>query len=522
MYISKIKLQNFRRFKNIEIRFNRGRNILVGDNESGKSSILQAIDLCARGSRHRVEEIGIETLLNVEAVRAFMADDKRIENLPKLYIELYLEDVVDEALEGNENSDNVPTNGIRLSIEPDQTLSRQTFQVLQDEHASFPFEFYSISFSTFSGESYNGYTKKVKTVILDNSTIGNEYALNEYISTIYGAALSQVEQLATKHSYGNSKTEFKDGVLAQFNAKLPESYSFSVKNTGKNCLENDLTIEMDGVPISEKGTGLQCVVKTQLALGRAEDIPVILLEEPENHLSHLNMRRMIEDIEKSQHAQLFISTHSDLISTRLDLRNCILMNSAVPAGTVSLRFIDEGTARFFMKAPDNNMLQFVLAKKVILVEGDAEFILMDAFCKRVLNHTLAEQGIDVIAVDGKCFKRYLEIARQINVKVAVVTDNDKNYAENITASYNGYMNNEHANIKVYADTNNERYTFEVAVYQDNTVDCNELFSAERRTLSVVDYMLANKAEAAYKLLTQKSETINVPQYIRDAFVWLNA
>ena len=84
------------------------------------------------------------------------------------------------------------------------------------------------------------------------------------------------------------------------------------------------------------------------------------------------------------------------------------------------------------------------------------------------------------------------------------------------------MNNEHANIKVYADTNNERYTFEVAVYQDNTVDCNELFSAERRTLSVVDYMLANKAEAAYKLLTQKSETINVPQYIRDAFVWVNA
>ena len=132
MYISKIKLQNFRRFKNIEIRFNRGRNILVGDNESGKSSILQAIDLCARGSRHRVEEIGIETLLNVEAVRAFMADDKRIEHVPKLYIELYLEDVVDEALEGNENSDNVPTNGIRLSIEPDQTLSRQTYQVLQD------------------------------------------------------------------------------------------------------------------------------------------------------------------------------------------------------------------------------------------------------------------------------------------------------------------------------------------------------------------------------------------------------
>lgn len=522
MYISKIKFHNFRRFKDIEIRFNRGRNILVGDNESGKSSVLQAIDLCARGSRHRVEDIGVETIMNVSAVREFMAGDKRIENLPKLYIELYLSDIVDEGLEGNENSENSYTNGIRLLIEPDEALSRQTQQFLQAEGSSFPFEFYSISFNTFSGESYNGYTKKVKTLMLDNSTIGNEYALNEYIANIYGSALTQVEQLATKYKYGNSKSGFKEAVLSSFNAKLPDNYSFSVKNTGKNCLENDLTIEMGGVSISEKGTGVQCVVKTQLALSRASDIPVILLEEPENHLSHLNMRRMIEDIEKSQQAQLFISTHSGLISTRLDLRNCILMNSADPAKTVSLGFINEGTAKFFMKAPDNNMLQFVMAKKVILVEGDAEFILMEAFCKRVLNHTLTEQGIDVIAVDGKCFKRYLEIAEYIGNKVAVVTDNDKNYDENITAAYNGYVSDEFENIRIYADPDNARYTFEMAVYGDNTEDCEELFGAARRTLTVQKYMLANKAEVAYQLLIQRGEIITVPQYIREALLWVNA
>ena len=98
MYISRIKLHNFRRFNDIEIIFNRGKNILVGDNESGKSSILQAIDLCARGSRHRIEDIGIETLFNVDAVNAFMAGDRRIENLPNLYVELFLEDIVDEEL----------------------------------------------------------------------------------------------------------------------------------------------------------------------------------------------------------------------------------------------------------------------------------------------------------------------------------------------------------------------------------------------------------------------------------------
>ena len=150
MYISKIKIQNFRRFKNLSIRFNRGRNILVGDNESGKSSVLQAIDLCARGSRHRVEDIGIETLLNVDAVRTFMEGDRSIYNLPKLYIELYLDDIVDEGLEGNENSDNTYTNGVRLLIEPDLALSHQTSQVLQVNNASFPF----LGFPKYSSVKY--------------------------------------------------------------------------------------------------------------------------------------------------------------------------------------------------------------------------------------------------------------------------------------------------------------------------------------------------------------------------------
>ncbi len=522
MYIRKIKLHNYRRFKDLEIQFKEGRNILVGDNESGKSSILEAIDLTARGSRHRVEDIGIETLFNVDIIQEYMAGERQLVNLPELYVELYLGNIAEEGLDGAQNSDGNVAYGIRMLFEPEILLSRQTLAVLQTANASFPFEFYSISFTTFSGESYNGYTKKVKTILLDNSTIGNEYALNDFISTIYGVTLDPVEQLATKYSYGSSKAGFKANVLTPFNNKLPEGYAFALKNTGKNCLENDLTIELGRVPITEKGTGVQCIVKTQLALKRSPDIPVILLEEPENHLSHLNMRKMIDDIEENNQAQIFISTHSDLISTRLDLRNCILMNSATPERTTAMSFIDDETAKFFMKAPDNNMLQFVLARKVILVEGDAEFILMDAFCRRVMNHSLSELGIDVISVDGKCFKRYLEIAKVLRMQVAVITDNDGNYEENITAGYQGYMNDEYDTIKVFADENNEHRTFEIAVYNDNLNDCNELFEDGRRSLTVQEYMLANKADAAYRLLSQKSETLVPPQYIRDALEWISA
>lgn len=45
MKITRIKLHNFKRFKDIEVSVDPIINIFIGDNESGKSSILQAIDI---------------------------------------------------------------------------------------------------------------------------------------------------------------------------------------------------------------------------------------------------------------------------------------------------------------------------------------------------------------------------------------------------------------------------------------------------------------------------------------------
>ena len=50
MYIKKVHIENFKRFhKSFDIEFNQGINIIVGDNESGKSTILEAIYLALSG-----------------------------------------------------------------------------------------------------------------------------------------------------------------------------------------------------------------------------------------------------------------------------------------------------------------------------------------------------------------------------------------------------------------------------------------------------------------------------------------
>ncbi len=103
-------------------------------------------------------------------------------------------------------------------------------------------------------------------------------------------------------------------------------------------------------------------------------------------------------------------------------------NSTEP---VPLNKLPKDTAKFFMKAPDNNILEYILSKKVILVEGDAEFILLDAFYKNVAGENLEDSDIHTISVGGTSFKRYLDITKLLGIKTAVIRDNDTNHQANI-------------------------------------------------------------------------------------------
>lgn len=298
-----------------------------------------------------------------------------------------------------------------------------------------------------------------------------------------------------------------------------KSIRFGLSNSKKLSFENNLAVYENDINISNKGTGKQTMIKTQFALQKQIDnIDIILIEEPENHLSYANMKKLINSIIQAKDKQIFLTTHNNMICSRLDLRKIICMNSNTDEA-LEFNKIEEDTAKFFIKSPNNNILNFILSKKVILVEGAAEYILMEKFFEILEHKKMEDCNINIIAVNGLSFERYLEIAQKLNIKVAVVTDNDGEYNKKVTGKYKEYKDFD--NIEIFAEKNEKFHTFEISLYNNNLKYLKD--NKITTSMDIQKFMINNKSENAYRILEKLENTEQdfvIPQYICEAIEWI--
>ena len=515
--IKKIRLINYKRFRDYVIEPNDRINILVGDNEVGKSSVLEAINLVAGGNVHRAEGIGLDRLINIDAVKEFEAGTRTFENLPVMRIELYLSGNFDHTMNGKNNTDGTAQDGIRLVCAPNPDYRTEITAALSAHEDYFPYDYYSVRFSTFADEGYTGYKKKISCVMIDSSNMSTEHATTDFVRRMYMQYTeSDVKERALhKSQYRLMRNGFQSESLKTLNERVPadKNYTFGLKGGNSKALESDLMIFEGGIGIDSKGTGRQIFVKTDFALERSGDnIDVILIEEPENHLSHVNLRKLVQRVAETQNGQLFITTHNSLISTRLELKNLLIMHVNGEEKPVTLKDLSDDTAKYFMKAPPANIVEYALSRKTILVEGPSEYMLLDKFYNNVTGHAPEEDDVHIIDILGLSFKRYLEIATQTKSKVAVITDNDGDYQKHCVDKYADYVDD--SNISVFYHADNTQRTFEVVLYANNVSLCDSVFRNDAQ-----QYMLKNKTDAAFALLSQE-QPITVPDYIKRAINWI--
>ncbi|EAF0195168.1 ATP-dependent endonuclease, partial [Listeria monocytogenes] len=288
---------------------------------------------------------------------------------------------------------------------------------------------------------------------------------------------------------------------------------------------NVLTVYEESISLENKGKGMENLIKTEIALNKSKNkLDVVLLEEPENHLCHSNLLKMLDEIKKNTNeAQLILTTHSNMIASRLDLRNILWIGSDE---AISLNKIDQEDAIFFEKADQNGILNLLLSKKVILVEGPTEYMLLPIMYEKIIGKSMEEDFITIISCNGIAYKRYLAIAESAKKKVAVITDNDGK--QNVIDSKEEY-NKDKVLQRIFTDGNLSNWTWEICMYELNKNYFEEHVTVNKTSkylFNKQDYgkvkgkMLNNKAEIAYSILNDIDD-LKIPEYVKGAFTWIN-
>lgn len=540
MKIQKLVLQNYKSFKErTVVELNEGLNILVGDNEAGKSTILEAIHLCLSGildGRYLKYDFH-QYLFNYEVVDEYLTNIKsdKTTQLPELLIEVYFQSNDELAdFEGSFNSDRNPkAQGLRFEIKLDDTYADLYQDLIQssDELTSIPIEYFHIEWQSFARKTVLSRVIPIKSVLIDSSSSKMKNGSDIYLSKIIKDGLERNEQIGLAQSYRKLKQSFNDdpnivGLNTKITAKTKISdkqLSITVDLSSNNSWESQLTTNFNNIPFDQIGKGEQCIVKTNLALHHSHerDKNLILLEEPENHLSHTKLNSLINQIKKKKEdKQIIISTHSSFVANKLGLESLILVDNKK---TKFFKELPEDTYKYFQKLAGYETLRLILAKKAVLVEGPSdELVFQKLYEQENAKKLPIEDGIDVISVQSLAFKRFLDIAKLLNKDVAVITDNDGDFDKNITHKYKDYLDLKH--ILISADKRKELNTLEPQFFDVNKHDLPKLKSVigypstYTKDQEIIDYMINQKTDWALKIF-ESDVVLEYPNYIKVVVEW---
>lgn len=545
MFIRKVKIHNFKCYKDFEITLEEGLNIIVGDNEAGKSTILEAINLALSGiinGKSIWNEIS-QYIFNKEIVDAYIESvDTAPMALPDITIEIFFGGSENPLMNGNANSDrDNSAEGFCFRIAFNDKYADEYEALVQRGNVkSLPIEYYDITWTTFARDTITTRSIPYKSSLIDSSGYRYQSGNDLYLSRIIKGSLEPQDITSIAQAHRKMGDTFvNDPSIQTINKKINQDASLtdkkialSVELVTKNAWENSLVTQLDDIPFNYVGKGEQCVIKTELALAKrnSQNASIILLEEPENHVSHTRLNKLIKCIsEQYAEKQILISTHSSFVANKLGLGKVMLLDNLK---ITKFSDLSEETYNFFKKVAGYDTLRMILCKKAILCEGDSdELVIQKAYMQLNDGRLPIEDGIEVISV-GVSFLRFLEIADFIQTKIAVVTDNDGDM-EAIKKKYKNYMGeNQNDYIKICVDNIVDTGTLKIGEsgYNYNTLEPKLLKVNGMEKLNRIlgtdymeeddlrKYMKHNKTECGLKIF-ESSEDIEIPEYILEAIRW---
>lgn len=497
MHVKSIRLINFKKFRDQLIDFNEDVNIFVGDNNAGKSTILEALEIVLNYNHRGRPFIGefSPDLFNKDAVSRFLASDLSFKHLPNLIIEAYIEGVPE--YRGSNNSQKVDAQGVivKACFDPSLEAVYECHLLTKPSITSIPIEFYKVEWLDFGWNQIKPIAKKFKALYIDPTRIHPTMGKNQYISSILSTALAKEELVKLTLNYRENLQVFNNsGQVQTLNASLDAGHLITDSNLTiaastlpAGSIQTGLQLEIDDVPFHFIGKGEQSNVQIKLAIqNKSRDIDLVMMEEPENHLSHGNLNKLVSYLETQRGGkQLFLTTHSSYVLNKLSIDKICLVQS----GYKRLHTLAPKVVKTLKRLPGYDTLRVALSGKVILVEGPSDELVLKKIYHRKHNRLPEQDGIDIIVVRGVGFKTFIEVGKEIGTKIHVLIDNDGDYNGNVVQVREEYA--EFLNIQLYSSANNAEFSLEPSLIYANAVDINTLDAFAKELLSTKTFNIYN-------------------------------
>lgn len=526
MHIKKVVIKNFKSLRDRAIVLNPHMNVIVGDNETGKSSLLEAVNLALtyRINGRNIQQEMNPHLFNKESVNSWLQGVRDSHLPPAILIELYLnEDKELASLRGTNNSLGENCPGISLKIQFDEDYSHEYRQYVEEEEliTEVPIEFYEKpEWFGFDGNVMSTRRLPLTSLLINTGFKQNVFAPHKHIIQTIDRIIEKESRAKLSLAYRRLREDFmRDEEVKTISNALDigteKEASISLDLSGRSTWQNGLALHLDDIPFSMAGMGEQAKVHMALALScEKSKTPIILIEEPENHLSHTNLHNLLRRIsDLGEGKQILVTTHNGYVLSKLGVSDLILFGGD---SEMKLSDLSPATRDYFMKMPGHDTLRLILAKKAMLVEGPSDELIFQRAYLDEYGRVPLEDNIEVIAVRGLSFKRFLEIAEHLKATVGVLIDNDGN-VDSLKERYSRYLSVGHKNIHIFYSEDEEFSTLEPQIVAANSKELlsNILVKDFESCEEILDFMASNKSSCALKIL-ESDEQIQYPDYIQRA------
>jgi len=461
MHLHKLHLQRFRSFADGTIRFHPHLTALVGENNGGKSNVIDALRLIVQPMNGRRDLYCEES-------------DIRRDATPESFV-----------LEATFDGLSPAQMGLLISAVPDPTKDQAVFGLSFDRAAErHRPQYWAGKFQT-SPET--GSTDLIRVIYLP--------PLRDAQRALASGNPTRIAALIRHFLGGQQEDVFARDLQRNDNSQVLESINDAVKEllhdlTGGareqeatlgfssmetlNDIARDLRFKLadagvDPEELRHSGLGyanllFMTTVIVELEKASDADLTLFLVEEPEAHLhpqlqmlvldflqekAKQSAERKVKEGEPAGRIQVIVTTHSPNLTAWVKPEHLVVMRStlqppntrpvsvAIPIQELDLKKRDLGKISRYLDVTRSAM---IFGGRVLLVEGIAEALLIPAMAKRLFKDMTKPgpdrdswkrfQGATMVAIDGVDFEPYVDLllkpvgASRIADRMVVVTDKD--------------------------------------------------------------------------------------------------